>query len=70
MQSMQSERKATKYLKSKDYENRPQLQKELNIMIRQKFSNSKYKDVYHLATIMIRLGTNAVPAKKYTVESS
>ena len=47
----------------KDYGNRPQLQKELNIMIRQEFSNSKHKDVYHLTTVMIRLRINAVPAR-------
>ena len=32
-------------------------------MIRQEFSNSKYKDVYHVTTLMIRLGVNAMPSK-------
>ena len=34
MQTVLSEKKATKYLKAKDIENIPQLQKELNTMIK------------------------------------
>ena len=60
---MQSERKAIIYLKSKDKDNISQLQKELNTLIRQEFTNSKYKEVYDLTTLLIRLGINSVPGK-------
>jgi hypothetical protein len=55
--------KTTKYLKTKDYENRSQLQKELKAMISQEFSHSKHREVFHLSTIMIIIGINAVPLK-------
>ncbi len=57
---MQSnKRKTTIYLKSEDKDNLPQIQKELNILFKQKFNNYV---VYHTATDMIRTRINKKPS--------
>ena len=64
MQTVLSEKKATKYLKAKDIENIPQLQKELNILIKQEFPNNSPKnEVYQIATAMIRAKFNSMPSR-------
>ena len=64
MQTVLSEKKATKYLKAKDIENIPQLQKELNILIKQEFPNNSPKnEVYQIATAMIRAKLNSIPSR-------
>eukprot|EP00291_Cryptomonas_curvata_P021451 CAMPEP_0172166326 /NCGR_PEP_ID=MMETSP1050-20130122/8919_1 /TAXON_ID=233186 /ORGANISM="Cryptomonas curvata, Strain CCAP979/52" /LENGTH=1009 /DNA_ID=CAMNT_0012836923 /DNA_START=133 /DNA_END=3159 /DNA_ORIENTATION=+ len=60
---MQSEKKATKYLKAKDIENIPQLRKESDTMIKQQFpNNSPLNDVYQIAAALIRAQINTMPS--------
>ena len=57
---MQSDkRKTTIYLKSTDKDNIPQIQKEVNLLIKQEFLDS---DVYHTTTALIRAGINIMPS--------
>ncbi len=60
---MQSERKVTKYLKTKDLNDYKQLQKELNTMMKQKFGKeSAFKEVLDIALASIKLNINTMPA--------
>ena len=59
---MQSEKKATKYLKAKNLGDQKQCQKELNTMIKHLFGDiSEYKEVHDVAVALIKLGINTMP---------
>ena len=63
MQTVLIENKATRYLKAKDIEKMPQLQREVNTVIKQEFpNNSPLNEVYQIATAMIRASFNSMPS--------
>ena len=68
MQTLQSEKKATKYLKEKDKDNVPQIQRELDTMIKQEFpANSPLNNVVQLVTLMMQAKIDWVPSEDTTL---
>ena len=60
---MQSEKKVTKYLKSKDLDDDLQLQQDVNIMIKQAFGpNSEFGQVTELSYALIKLKIDTMPS--------
>ena len=60
---MQSEKKVTKYLKSKDLDDDLQLQQDVNIMIKQAFGpNSEFGQVTELSYALIKHKIDTMPS--------